>query len=174
MPKQLPVIPLATLLAHSEYVKQSQYTPRRTRKRKRGSGSKVHTPRKQTPMTQPEVAPVPLPDGAQQQIVPVIPPVSALSLPPANPAPKRRIVVQNVSVSVEIHIDPWQQQAWADDHHQAASSDWQPEQPRVAQPPPVQPPDVQPSEVDIPKWVVTLIAFVVSLISTLLFGRIFL
>jgi hypothetical protein len=179
MPKQLPVIPLATLLANSEYVKESHYTPRRTRKRKRSSGSKAHAPRKQTPVTQPEVALSHIQDEAKQYIVPVDTPNTSPRHVQDNPARQRRFIVQNVSVSVEVQADAWRQQAWSDNTHHAAPSDWQPEPPPPVQPP-VQPtsgscvPDAQPAGEDILKWVVRLIAFVVGLISAVLLWHIFL
>jgi hypothetical protein len=167
MPKQLPVIPLATLLANSEYVKESHYTPRRTRKQRRSSGSKAHAPQKQTPVTQPEVALAHIQDKGQQPIVPVASPKALPRHVQDNPAHQRQIVVENVSVSVEVFADAWQQ-AWPDDTHHAAPSDWQP-QPPPSQPP-VQPtpgsgtPNAQPSQDDIPDWAIALVGCIVSFI----------
>jgi hypothetical protein len=177
--QQVQVIPLNVLMNGVQRAKRrSRRKTLAAQKGRNGSGNKANPRRKQKPVVQPDGALSHMQDEVQQPIVPVAPLIDAPRHMQDNPEHQRRIVVKKVSVSVAVQVDPWQQQTWADDTYHEAASDWQPE------PPPAQPPvqetpvgwtpDAQPAKEDIPTWVVTLVAFVVSLISTMVFWHIFL
>jgi hypothetical protein len=177
--QQVQVIPLNVLINGVQNSKgRSQQKPLAAQKGGSGSGNKANTRGKQKPVVQPDDVPPHMQDEAQQHFDPVDTPNASPRHVQDTPTHQRRIVVKNVSVSVAVQVDSWQQQTWDDDTYHEAASDWQP-QPSPAQPPVQETPgdwtpDAQPSEVDIPKWIVTLIAFVVSLISTMVFWHIFL
>jgi hypothetical protein len=183
MPKQLPVISLSTLLANSQYVKESQYTPRRTRKRRRSSGSTGNGKSKQTPAIQPAGAPVPLPDGSHKQGVPAVQPPVMPHHPDTVPAHQAPITVQHtvVSVQVDVHIENWQQQEAARSRPAAAPQYQQPIPPYQApvswnmppSPPTVWPYSPQPPPEKPMDWAVIVVSFVVALICGVFAGCLF-
>jgi hypothetical protein len=132
MPEQLPVIPLATLLAHSKYVKQSQYTPRQRKKRTHGAGSTMHASQKQPAETQQASAPVPLPGGSH--------PGGPGGTPPPQPpqfAPTRLVPLSGqrnlAPVDKDVQIEQWQQEKEAGWQSGSIPPNWPPVPPQ--QPP---------------------------------------
>jgi hypothetical protein len=179
MPEKLPVIPLATLLAHSRYVKQSQYTPRPKKKRQRSARSTMHATQKQVAGIQPARAPVPLPGS--QQIVPVDKTDGTPQHPqfaPTHPVPLTRQQTF-VSVQVDVQIEQWQQQEEAWWQSAGMTPDWPPvpqhQRPYGWYTPP---PDVWPYAPQSPpeqpvEWAVFAISIVVGLICSIILGCLF-
>jgi hypothetical protein len=159
MPEQLPVIPLSMLLANSQYVKQSHYTPRR--KRTRSAGRQAPAQRKQPVMNQPVRAPSPKLNGSRKQAVPVI----------QHPVPQTK---QYTFVSVQITVQNayWQEEEAVVSRPVAAPPNWPPLPPQQAQsgwevpppPPIVSRPAATPQPDESEDWVLVAIVFVVALI----------
>jgi hypothetical protein len=164
MPEQLLVIRLSTLLANSQYVKQSQYTPRRTRKRTRGVRSTVNATQKQSPGVQPAGTPVSLPGGSQQGVpgqlpagTPQQPQFAPTHLVPRQP--QHTIV----PMQTDGHDAQRQQQEWYW-QQQNMPPYWQQQGWYTPPPPPPEKP------VD---WAVLVVSFVVALICGVFAGCLF-